>query len=498
MKNNKPIPCGSSLPQNNPHAVSVHFETIADVIAFEENDAEMLKKMESGYPRFKMNRLLEKAYNIAKKENNISDEFELLPISSDAAFDKIRQIVSGEIKKIACDGLRFAALPKQAEYFQDVKYLIQHSGMIPSSRKAEDFLLNRGILGSEFIEEKHPAEGAEQEIKEILSNAYGFSTQDDVFLCTAGMNSVYSVFEAIKTTRQKEGRNIFIQAGWLYLDTMEILRKYSSSVFKYFNPMALHELEKYIEENHSNIAAIFTEIPNNPSISCFDLPGLSEIAKKHNIALVIDSTMATPFNAKIFPYADVVVESLTKFACGYGDVLMGAIVLDNQSEIANSLKQEISRLHEKPYMKDIRRLAFEIKDYEQRVKTVSKNTLALASYFETKPQIKKISWALDDISKSNFLKIRKSNDDVPGLISIVFDKDLHYYFDKLNLAKGPSLGTDFTLAMPYVYLAHYGMLQTEEGKKMLSENGIDKELLRVSVGLENVDDIIAVFEEALN
>lgn len=497
MKNKTPIPCGSSLPLNNPHAVSVHFQTIADVIAFEENDMEMINRMESGYPRFKMNRLLEKAYNFVRDEYKIPSDIELLPVASDSSLETIKNCINGKIEKVEYGNLKFAKLEKNSDYFADVKYLIQHTGIIPSSRAAEDFLLERGLINCEFAEEKLSAKDSESRIKNTLLEAYGFADADDIFLCSAGMNAVYSVFESIKKARKNENRNVFIQAGWLYLDTMEILRKYSDTVFRYFNPLKLEELEKYIELHKNEIAAIFTEIPNNPSIQCYDLPKLSEIARKYDIALVVDSTMATPYNAHIFPYADVAVESLTKFACGHGDVLMGGIVINNQSKFADVLRTGISKIHQPPYIKDIRRLAFEIQSYKERVKKVSENTLALGEYFKQKPQVKKISWVLDDLSKENFAKIRKSESSVPGLIALIFDKELSYYFDRLNLAKGPSLGTDFTLAMPYVYLAHYSLLKTEEGRALMSDNGIDTELLRLSVGLENVEDIISAFEEVL-
>jgi len=62
------------------------------------------------------------------------------------------------------------------------------------------------------------------------------------------------------------------------------------------------------------------------------------------------------------------------------------------------------------------------------------------------------------------------------------------------MAKGPSLGTEFTIAMPYVYLAHYDYLKNEAGKQKLISLGINPNLLRISVGIEPIDKIIAAFE----
>ena len=64
------------------------------------------------------------------------------------------------------------------------------------------------------------------------------------------------------------------------------------------------------------------------------------------------------------------------------------------------------------------------------------------------------------------------------------------------MTKGPSFGTVFTLAMPYVYLAHFDLIQTEEGRQQLTEMGLHSDMLRISVGLEPIDDIIASFKLA--
>ncbi|QYS89772.1 hypothetical protein [Flavobacterium davisii] len=63
------------------------------------------------------------------------------------------------------------------------------------------------------------------------------------------------------------------------------------------------------------------------------------------------------------------------------------------------------------------------------------------------------------------------------------------------MPKGPSLGTEFTLVMPYVYLAHYDLLQTEKGRNYLLINKLESELLRVSVGLEQIQEILVKFKE---
>ena len=74
-------------------------------------------------------------------------------------------------------------------------------------------------------------------------------------------------------------------------------------------------------------------------------------------------------------------------------------------------------------------------------------------------------------------------------------KDFKEVYDKLNFAKGPSLGTEFTLLMPYTYLAHYDLIVSKEGKEFLEKINLPINLLRISVGVENIDEIINEFEK---
>ncbi|MEI7982820.1 MAG: PLP-dependent transferase [Bacteroidota bacterium] len=137
-----------------------------------------------------------------------------------------------------------------------------------------------------------------------------------------------------------------------------------------------------------------------------------------------------------------------------------------------------------------------IEGYQGRVRTISENTKQLITYFEQSSAVSQVYSVLHPDSYQNFTKIRKHQDALPGLISVVFNKDLACYYDKLNIPKGPSLGTEFTLAMPYVYLAHYDLVKTEKGREILKKSGLEPELLRISVGIEPVKDIIQVFEAA--
>jgi cystathionine gamma-synthase len=489
------IPFGSSIPVDNPHAVSVSLPTIAEVIGYEDKIPAVMQKLQSGYPRFYINKLIQKVQHSIFETKGIATTSEWLPVSSPHAVSLISNQLGLDLSIITDNGFHFIRIEKSADHFSQVKGFIQNTGLNPSSRKAEDYLLTKGLLSEPFPEEKNTDKSAEKVIQKTLAEAYEIPSNDDVILCNTGMNAVYTAYEAIRSNQAAKGRNIFVQLGWLYLDTIEIIKKYSNDKYFQITSNSLDELESWLTFHHAEVAGLITEVPNNPLIQCLDLPRLRKITQQYQIPLLIDATIATPYNMEVLEYSDIIAESLTKFACGNGDVMMGAIILNPKSEVAEECAGAIRELAERPYLKDVQRLAFKIANYKTRVEKISINTLVLLDYLKHSKKITAIYSALNPEYLDNFLQVRKTGTALPGLISILFDKKLHHYYDRLRFPKGPSFGTEFTLAMPYVYLAHFDLLHTPKGRQYLESIGLQSELLRVSVGTEPIDEIIRVFEE---
>jgi cystathionine gamma-synthase len=490
------IPAGASIPLNNPHAVSVSLPTMADVIGYEENDPVVLSSMQSGYPRFFMNKLVEKLCFHLREKHDVPDAIDLLPLMSHRALEIANERFGASFNFIEKQGSIFILIAKESLQRQAVIDFIRHSGILLSSRMAEDILLSLGLIAQLFHETLFEACDAAGAIKTTLGKAYRVEHPEQVMLCSCGMNAVYAVFEAMIRLNRGTEKQTILQAGWLYIDTLEIIRKFGRSSVLLASVTDMTKLEEKIISGHETIGAVFTEIPNNPLIECVDLPRLYDLCKRYDIPLVVDSTIGTPYNMNILPYCDVAIESLTKFACGKGDVLMGAVILNDKSSLAGELKELISPNIVQPYSRDTSRLAQNIQGYAHRVEVVAVNTAKIISYLEKSPAVKQVYSVLHPHSHQNFLKICKHPDALPGLISVVFNKPLVHFYDKLNLPKGPSLGTEFTLAMPYAYLAHYNLVKTKAGREELLEMGLDPELLRLSIGTEPAEEIIGVFRAA--
>ena len=488
----KHIECGETLPQNNIHAVSVSMPKIQDVIDYEEGYGEALEKIKSGYPRFILHPYLKILAQYIKEKYSISTDYEVVILSSKEAVN----IVSDKYyihNKIEIDEPFGVILVQNGtSQLQKVLMFIQHVGCNLSSRFAEDYLFDIGLIDKKHIEEIEKSKDAKDIVISTLAKAYK-QAKENIKLAPSGMNAIYGVVKGLRSIQRRNGRDILVQLGWLYLDTMNIVKHHYEQTKIFPDIKSLDLLEEYLKDNGFKISAIITEIPTNPLLQSVDLQRLRTLCKKYNIPLVIDATLSTPYNLDLKEYADIFVESLTKFACGNADVLMGAVILNEKSKLSY-MNVEFFKHCDRVYIRDIQRLAFEIKNYENRVKTISKNTKALVEYFKTCSYIDKIFYCLSKENESNYKQAMIDDNSYTGLISVTFKKSFADIYDNLNFAKGPSLGTEFTLLMPYTYLAHYDYMKSEEGLKLLEKIGLPKDLLRISVGSENIDLIIEEFK----
>ncbi len=485
-----PIPCGNSIPHANPHAVSVSFPYLENVIAYEEGDPKLFAQMQSGYPRFFSNKLVQKLLDYTRLKYKIDAALKLIPIVSIQA-KLLLENVFEEVFDFIEDayGNVFLIVKDDEVFLKKYTDFIRNAGLLISSRKAEATLSSYGFITKLFEEEQvSEAEGVFN-IKNTLSKAYG-ATDEQVVLTNCGMNALYAASEALLLSQKELGKTVIVQLGWLYVDTMELIERKKNSKVQ-LDIFDLNQLEKWLEKNHEKVAVVLTEVVSNPLLSCVDLPALYELCSRFSVKLLVDNTFGTPYCVSVFPYCDVVVESLTKFACGQADLLFGAILTKNEA-----LLLELKDFVIPPFVGEVKRLGFQILNYENRIRKISENTELLYTYLKKHPKVLEIKSIWEETSFDNYSKIKKGNL-VPGVLSVVFDGELDTIYDKLNVAKGPSLGTEFILVMPYVYLAHYEYLKSESGLKMLQGLGLNPNLLRISVGVEPIQEIIADFQQAL-
>ncbi|WP_419770830.1 MAG: PLP-dependent transferase [Candidatus Marinarcus sp.] len=489
----KPIACGETLPPHNVHAVSVSMPKLQDVIDYEEQVEGINEKIKSGYPRFILHPYLKLMVEFLKKKYTISNNYEVVLLSSKKAVKIVSDKYFIHNPFEIDEPFGVILVLKETSQLQKVLMFIQHVGCNLSSRFAEDYLIKNNLISTQHKEHLAEAKTSEDTILANLSQAYG-QPKENICLSPSGMNSVYAVLKGLKTIQAANGRNILVQFGWLYLDTMNIVKHHFTQTKIFYDIAQLDALENYLKQEGFSVSAIITEVPTNPLIQTVDLIRLKALCVQYQIPLVIDSTLATPHNLDLKPYGDIFVESLTKFACGNADVLMGCFILNENSKISFS-RNEFFKHCDKPYIKDMQRLAYEIPFYKQRMEKINQNCEKLVNYLKEKDFIESVYYSKQASCAKNYMALMKNEHAFGGLISMTFKKPFQEVYDRLNFAKGPSLGTEFTLLMPYVYLAHYDCITSQQGQAFLKAHKLPMDLLRVSVGCENIDDIINEFEK---
>ena len=330
---------------------------------------------------------------------------------------------------------------------------------------------------------------------EMESNTRGVVNlrEGDVYLFPCGMNAIYNAHRALLNAR---GRNLkSINFGFPYVDTLKILEKFGPGCvfFGRASEPDLDELEARLKSGE-RFLALFCEFPGNPLLTCPNLTRIRSLADTYDFAVVVDETIGTFANVNVLPFADIVVSSLTKIFSGDCNVMGGSAILNPQSRYYNDLQDFARREFEDTYWaEDVIFMERNSRDFASRIDRVNANAEAICDVLRVNPLIKTIFYPRCNESKENYEACRLPNGGYGGLLSVIFHDRAQAmaFYDAIETAKGPSLGTNFTLASPYVLLAHYQELDWAAGY------GVDPNLIRISVGLEETDQIVGVFSAAL-
>lgn len=302
-----------------------------------------------------------------------------------------------------------------------------------------------------------------------------------------------------------------VMFGFPYTDTLSILRKFNHTHFLgNGDSSSMEELEQILSSGEQ-ILAVFMEAPSNPLLKMGDLIHLKKLSDIYGFYIVVDETAGGFVNIDVLPYADIVCSSLTKIFSGDSNVIAGSLVLNPQGKLysfAQSFLNQAGEYEDCLWCEDAIYLERNSRDFVARTIKVNHNTEYLLKNVlipqEGKDKLfKKIFYpSLTSVeTKKNYDLIRckpdNSNDEgsgYGGLFSLTFFdiEKAKIFFNNLKLCKGPSLGTNFTLACPYAVLAHYQELDE------VAKYGVEKNLVRVSVGLENKDDLVSTFQYAID
>jgi cystathionine gamma-synthase len=474
-----------------------------DVCGYEEKNPATMQHLTSGYPRFVVHPFSRRlAEFLPGQLPTLTDRALWLTSSAKMADALADHLGAGSGATVfTAAGLHGVSHPRAAkDVAARAKTFLQNIGGFLSSREAEDHLIRLGVVPERFVEAEFPGD-APAEIRRVLRRALPSCQDADLLLANSGMNAVYAAFRASAQLQQARGRTVWLQLGWLYLDTIAILKKFTAvpaDDYVYIrDALDFAAIARIFGKFGPRLAGVIAELPTNPLIQTPDIPALGQLCREHGAHLILDPSVTSPFNVDVLAHADVVVCSLTKYTASEGDLTAGVVAINPAGRDAAELRRTAAAELEPVYGRDLARLAVEIGETETVLAQIHANAARVAAFLEQHPNVREVYWALSADSRENYRRIARAPDATGGMISFTVRGALDAFYDRLRLPKGPSFGMKTTLICPFMYLAHYDLVTTPAGIAELAASRLDPDLLRLCVGIEPADEIIAALAEAL-
>ncbi len=325
---------------------------------------------------------------------------------------------------------------------------------------------------SEFIEKVCQMEGAE-----------------DGFAFASGMSAVFSTFAALLSSGDHvvSCRSIFGSTHSLFT---QFFPRWNIG-HSYFNIDEPETIEALIQPN---TRMIFAESPTNPGVDILDLGALGKLARKHNVLLVIDNCFATPYLQQPLKFgADLVIHSGTKLMDGQGRVLAGITV--GSRELVDKIYRfsRITGPALSPFNAWI--LSRSLETLAVRVDRHCENALKLAEFLESQPEINWVKYPFLPSHPKHELAKKQMK---AGGCVVAFEvkgglEAGRKFFDNIRLLSlSANLGDTRSIVTHPASTTHSKLAPEER-----AESGITDGMVRVSVGLEHIDDIIADIRQAL-
>ena len=273
--------------------------------------------------------------------------------------------------------------------------------------------------------------------------------------------------------------------GGTYRLFVKVFEKYGIK-FHFTQMYNLEDLSSLINENTK---VIWLETPTNPMINVYDIEAISIISKKHEICLVVDNTFASPYlQTPLDLGADIVMHSATKYLAGHSDVVMGALMLNND-EIAERLYFLQNSSGAVPGPQDCFLTLRGIKTLHVRIQRHCENALKIANFLNDNKKVDKVFWP-GLSTHLNYKVASKQMRGYGGMLSFTikgydYEKSIKF-LSKLKLfTLAESLGGVESLCGHPASMTHSSI-----PKSIRLKSGITDSLIRLSVGIEDADDLI--------
>lgn len=341
-----------------------------------------------------------------------------------------------------------------------------------------------GHKGYEYSRTHNPTRNA-------LENAFASIENGDFGLAFgSGLASIDAIIKLLKPGDE------VVSTNDLYGGTYRLFTKIYEAFGIKFHFIGMENADKIESYVNNNTKLIWVETPTNPMLNIIDIKAVSKVAKKHNILLAVDNTFATPYLQRPLDLgADIVMHSATKYLGGHSDVVMGALVVKDK-ELADRLYfiQNASGAICGP--QDSFLVLRGIKTLHVRMQRHCENGKAVAEFLANHPKIEKVYWPGFETHPNH--EIAKSQmDDFGGMLSFTtkgndYDASVKIV-EKLKIfTLAESLGGVESLSGHPASMTHASIPKAEREK-----TGVVDSLIRLSVGIEDIDDLINDLKQAL-
>ena len=253
--------------------------------------------------------------------------------------------------------------------------------------------------------------------------------------------------------------------------------------------------KNFSKQIKKNTKMIWIETPTNPLLKITDLKRISRIAKKNNLITVCDNTFATPFNQKPLNFGiDIVNHSLTKYINGHSDVIGGCLVIGKNKSLEKKFSLIQNSMGSTPSAFDCFLILRGIKTLSLRMKKHNENGLKIAKFLKQHKKVKKVTYpGLANHPQKEIAKKQMSG--FGGIVTFLFDGNLNQiktFMKKLKLFTiAESLGGVESLIESPALMTHAYLDDSD------TNESIPKNLIRISAGIEDSDDLIDDLKEAL-
>ena len=339
-----------------------------------------------------------------------------------------------------------------------------------------------GNFEYEYARTKNPSRDV---LEKLLAQ---IESGDKAFAFASGMSAINTVCDLFGTNYH------IVCSDDVYGGTRRLFDKVKTNI-----DVTYIDFDKNInwnDEIKENTKFIWIETPSNPLMKIIDIKNTVSIASEFKLPVICDNTFASPFNQRPLELgADMVVSSSTKYLGGHSDIVGGSIVVKENKEYAEKISYIQNSVGAVPSPFDCYLLTRSIKTLSVRMKQHNENAIAVSKYLSNHPKIEKVFFP--GIDKRYMETAEKQMDGFGGMMSFVIDSNIDgvkNFLKNLTLfTLAESLGGVESLIEHPAIMTH-ASIDTSIREKL----GISDTLLRISVGIEDVDDLIADLDQALS